>query len=128
MRPTQILIVEDERIIAAELKRRLTSWGYAVVAIAGSGAEAIARARELCPDLVLADIGLPGGMSGLEAAAHIWEECQIPVVYVTAYADEETLRQARTPAPVLAIRKPLDIRQLQSTLEQALSKPPPGQA
>ena len=91
MPPMQILIVEDERIIAAELQRRLTRLGYAVVAMAGSGAEAIERARELRPDLVLADIGLPGGMTGLEAAAHIWEECKIPVVYVTAYADEQTL-------------------------------------
>jgi CheY-like chemotaxis protein len=123
MAPARILILEDERIIAAELKRRLTRLGYDVVAIAGSGAEAIERACELSPDLVLADIGLPGGMSGLEAAARIWEECKIHVVYVTAYADEQTLTQVRTPAPLLAIRKPFDIRQLQSTLEQALSKP-----
>lgn len=125
MPPTQILILEDERIIAAELKRRLTNWGYAVVATAGSGAEAIAKARELNPDLVLADIGLPGGMTGLEAAARILEECRIPIVYVTAYADEQTLTQARTPPPVLAIRKPLDTRQLQSTIERALAKVPP---
>lgn len=127
MPPRQILIVEDERIIAAELQRRLTNLGYAVVAMVGSGAEAIERARELRPDLVLADIGLPGGMTGLEAAAHIWEECRIPVVYLTAHADQQTLTQARTPAPVLAIRKPFDIRQLQSALEQVLSKPSPEQ-
>jgi CheY-like chemotaxis protein len=61
MPPARILIVEDERIIAAELKQRLTRLGYTVAAVAGSGAEAIARAREICPDLVLADIGLAGG-------------------------------------------------------------------
>ncbi len=119
--PPQLLILEDERIIAAELKWRLTGLGYAVVGMAGSGAEAIEKARELRPDLVLADIGLPGGMTGLDAAAHIWEECEIPVVYVTAYTDAQTLTQARTPAPVLVIRKPFDMRQVQSTLEQALS-------
>jgi CheY-like chemotaxis protein len=67
-------------------------------------------------------------MTGLEAAAHTWEEHQIPVVYVTAYTDEQILTQARTPPPVLAIRKPFDIRQIQITLEQALAKPPPAQA
>ena len=60
MPPAQILIVEDERIIAAELTRRITRLGYEVIATAGSGAEAIERAREGCPDLVLMDIGLPG--------------------------------------------------------------------
>ncbi|MGH8071957.1 MAG: response regulator [Candidatus Entotheonellia bacterium] len=121
MPPPQRLILKDEHSIAAELTWRLTCVSYAVVTRGGSGAEAIERAPELCPDLALADIGLPGGMAGLEAAAHIWEECKIPVVYVTAYADEPTLTQARTPVPVLAIRKPLDIRQLPSTLGQALS-------
>ena len=126
MPPTRILILEDERIIAAELKQHLTRWGYAVVAIVGSGMEAIERARELCPDLLLADIGLPGEMSGIEAAASIWEECKIPVVYLTAYADDQTLTWVRTPPPVLIIRKPFDMRQVRSTLDQALSKPPPA--
>ena len=128
MPPTQILIVEDERIIAAELTQRVTRLGYTVVATASSGVEAIERACALGPDLVLMDIGLPGGMDGLEAAARIWEKCKIPVIYVTAYADAETLAQAQTPAPVLAIRKPFDAHQLQSTLAQALPTPPPEQA
>jgi CheY-like chemotaxis protein len=128
MPPAQILIVEDERIIAAELRRRVTRLGYTVVAMAGSGTEAIEKARALSPDLVLMDIGLPGGMDGLEAAALIWEECKIPIIYVTAYADAETLAQAKTPAPALAIRKPFDPRQLQSSLAQALSASPPDQS
>lgn len=127
MPPAQILIVEDERIIAAELRGRVTRLGYTVVAMAGSGTEAIEKARALSPDVVLMDIGLPGGMDGLEAAALIWEECKVPVIYVTAYADAETLAQAKTPAPVLAIGKPFDPRQLQSSLAQALSSSPPDQ-
>jgi CheY-like chemotaxis protein len=121
MPPARILIVEDERIIAAELSRRLTRMGYAVVATAGSGAEALERAQALAPDVVLMDIGLPGKMNGLEAGGRIWEELKIPVVYVTAYADEQTLAEARTPPPLLAIRKPFDASQLQSTLGQALA-------
>jgi CheY-like chemotaxis protein len=121
MPPAQILIVEDERIIAAELTRRITRLGYAVVATAGSGAEAIERARASCPDLVLMDIGLPGEMNGLEAGARIWEELKIPIVYLTAYADEQTMAQVRTPQPVLAIRKPFDVSQLRHTLAQVIA-------
>ena len=123
MPPAQILIVEDERIIAAELTRRITRLGYNVIATAGSGTEAIQRARASCPDLVLMDIGLPGEMNGLEAGARIWEELKIPIVYVTAYADELTMTQVRTPQPVLTICKPFDVSQLRSTLEQALTAP-----
>mgnify|MGYP006318964003 CR=1 FL=1 len=123
MPAAQILIVEDERIIAAELTRRITRLGYDVIATAGSGAEAIERARASCPDLVLMDIGLPGEMNGLEAGVRIWEELKIPIVYVTAYADELTMTQVRTPQPVLAVRKPFDVSQLRSTLEQALTAP-----
>jgi CheY-like chemotaxis protein len=123
MPAAQILIVEDERIIAAELTRRITRLGYEVIATAGSGAEAIKRARATCPDLVLMDIGLPGEINGLEAGARIWDELKIPIVYVTAYADELTMTQVRTPQPVLAVLKPFDVSQLRSTLEQALTAP-----
>jgi CheY-like chemotaxis protein len=123
MPPAQILIVEDERIIAAELTRRITRLGYTVVAIAGSGAAAIEQARRCCPDLILMDIGLPGEMNGLEAGARIWEELKIPIVYATAYADEQTLAQVRTPPPLLTVRKPFDASQLRNPLEQAVATP-----
>ena len=127
MATARILIVEDERIIAADLRRHITRLGYEVVGMVGSGGAAIEHARTLRPDLVLMDIGLSGGMNGLEAAGSIWETLQIPVVYVTAYVDEQTLGQVRTPAPVLLVRKPFDVRQLQATLAHALSSPLPGQ-
>jgi CheY-like chemotaxis protein len=126
MTTARILIVEDERIIAADLRRHVTRLGYEVVALAGSGASAIEQAQTLHPDLVLMDIGLPGDMDGLEAAGRIWEALHIPVVYVTAYVDEQTLGQARTPAPLRVIRKPFDARQLQATLAQVLVPPPPN--
>jgi CheY-like chemotaxis protein len=94
--------------------------GYAVVAMAGSAGEAIAQAQVHGPDLVLMDIGLPGEMTGLEAAARIWEAQKIPIVYVTAFADAQTLVQVRTPPPILAVRKPFDTAEIQSTLVHAL--------
>jgi CheY-like chemotaxis protein len=126
MATARILIVEDERIIAADLKRHITRLGYDVVGMVGSGRAAIEQAQTLCPDVVLMDIGLPGGMSGLEAAGNIWEALHIPVVYVTAYVDDQTLGQVLTPAPLLVVRKPFDARQLQTTLAQVLSRPPLG--
>lgn len=126
MATIQILIVEDERIIAADLKRRVTRLGFEVVGIAGSGVTAIEQARALHPDLMLMDIGLPGGMDGLEAAGHIWAELRIPVVYVTAYVDDNTLGRARTPAPVITLRKPFDAQQLQTTLAHVLGQPAPA--
>ena len=124
MATARILIVEDERIIAADLRRHVTRLGYEVVGLVGSGASAIEQAQTLHPDLVLMDVGLPGDMNGLEAAGHIWEALQIPVVYVTAYVDDQTMEQARTPAPLLVIRKPFDARHLQTTLAQVLAPPP----
>jgi CheY-like chemotaxis protein len=119
----QVLIVEDERIIALDLRRRLTHLGYAVVAMAGSAAEAMALARVHRPDLVLMDIGLGGEMTGLEAAARIWEVLKVPIVYVTAFADDQTLAQAKTPPPLLTVRKPFNAAQLQSAVAQALAAP-----
>src|SRR5712691_3695362 len=97
MTTARILIVEDERIIAADLRRHVTRIGYEVVGMVGSGAAAIEHAQTLHPDLVLMDIGLPGSMNGLEAAGSIWEALQIPVVYVTAYVDDLFLRLPRPP-------------------------------
>ena len=114
-------MVEDERIIALDLQQRLTRLGYAVVAIASSGAEAIGQVRVHGPDLVLMDIGLPGEMTGLEAAARIWEECQVPVVYVSVLADAPTLVRARTLPPLLAVGKPFGATQLRTTLAHALA-------
>jgi two-component system cell cycle sensor histidine kinase/response regulator CckA len=107
--------------LRSTFKRRLTHLGYAVVAVAGSAGEAIVQARVHGPDLILMAIGLPGEITGLEAAARIWEALKMPIVYVTAFADEPALAQARTFPPLLAVRKPLEPAQPQSTLAQALT-------
>jgi CheY-like chemotaxis protein len=125
MPTARLLIVEDERIIAADLQQRVTRLGYEVVGIVGSGMAAIEQARALRPALVLMDIGLPGDIDGLAAAVHLWEELQLPVVYVTAYINAHPQQQMRTPAPVLTIRKPFDTRQVQTTLAYALLWLPP---
>ena len=119
----QIMVVEDESIVAEDMKAMLEGFGYAVPAVAFSGEEAVKKAFDTHPDLVLMDIGLPGEMNGLEAGARIWEELKIPIVYVTAYADEQGILQARTPQPVLAVRKPFNATQLRDTLEQVLAAP-----
>ena len=80
----RILIVEDERLIAIDLQRRLTRLGYTVVALAASGAEAIQEALALHPDVVLMDIRLQGDMDGVEAAQQIHASAAIPVVFMTA--------------------------------------------
>jgi CheY-like chemotaxis protein len=126
MTTARILIVEDEHILAANLQRRVTRLGYEVVRIVGSGLAAIEQARILRPDLMLMDIGLPGDMDRLAAAAHLWQELQLPVVYVTACINAHTLRQVWTPAPVLTIRKPFDTEQVQTILAHALLRSPPG--
>jgi CheY-like chemotaxis protein len=123
MPPAQILMVDDERIIVLVFRRRLTRMGYAVVAMVGSGAEAMTQAQGHGPDLVLMDISIPGEMTGMEAGARIWEALKGPIVHVTASADAQTLAQASTPQPVLAVRTPFDATQLRSTVAQALAAP-----
>ena len=91
----RILIVEDERLIALDLQRRLTRLGYTVIGIMASGPQAIAAADQLQPDLVLMDIRLQGEMDGIDAALHIQTDRPIPVIYLTAYVDEATVQRAQ---------------------------------
>jgi CheY-like chemotaxis protein len=125
MAVARILIVEDERLIAVDLQRRLTRLGYAVVALAASGAEAIQKALALCPDVVLMDIRLQGDMDGVEAAQHIHASTAIPVVFMTAYVDEDTQQRMRATSPWACLYKPFAPKQVQSVLEHVLSVHPP---
>ena len=127
----QILIVEDERIVAKDLARRLTRMGHTVVATVASGEAAIQAATELRPGVVLMDVGLPGELDGLAAAAHIWTRLQIPVIYLTGYSDSQTLGQARTPLPLLHLQKPFNEETLRDVLTRALTiqrREPPSDA
>ncbi|SCK15922.1 EAL domain-containing protein [Vogesella sp. LIG4] len=117
----RIQIVEDERIVALDLKECIRSLGFEVVDISASGERAIARARELRPDLTLMDIHLDGEMSGTEAAAVLRQELDIPVVFLTAYAEENTLKAAEESAPYGYLLKPFELRELNATLRMAFS-------
>src|SRR5919109_3080483 len=122
----RILIVEDERIVAIDLQRRLTRLAYAVVALAASGMEAIQKASALHPDVVLMDIRLQGDMDGVEAAQQIQAATAIPVVFMTAYVDEQTQQRVRATSPWGCLYKPFTPHQIQTTVEHVLSGQPPG--
>ena len=118
----RILIVEDENIVAIDLKRTLVNLNYEVSDIVRSGEKAIERALEISPDLILMDIMLEGELTGIDAAREIMRKKDIPVIYLTAYADQSTLSEAKTTQPFGYILKPFDEKNLVSTIEMALYK------
>lgn len=118
----QILIVEDERVIARDVHACLENLGYSVVAIATTAAEAIEKAAEMRPDLILMDIRLKGDMDGIQAAEQIWNSFQIPFIYATGYSDKPTLERARATAPFGYILKPIEERELFVAIETALQR------
>lgn len=120
MNADRVLVVEDEAIIAEDLKRRLQSFGYIVIATATTGQDAVAKAAAMQPDLVLMDIVLRGDMDGIQAANLMREQLGIPVVYLTSHADSTTVNRAVTTEPFGYILKPLDDRELSITIEMAL--------
>jgi len=122
MPDARILIVEDEGIQALDMQRRLTALGYPVPVIASSGEEALQKTAASRPDLVLMDIMLPGKIDGIMAAEKIRAGFDIPVIYITAYADEDTLRRARITEPYGYIVKPFKERELYITIDIALYK------
>lgn len=122
MASTQILVVEDEGIVAKAIQTELQDMGYDVPTIAASGKEAIEKAEHSQPDLVLMDISLKGDMDGIEAAREIKTRCDIPVVYLSAYEDETILGRAKTTEPYGYLLKPYEERELRTTIEMALYK------
>ncbi len=118
----RILVVEDEAIVAMSLQARLENLRYAVVGVVASGEEAIERAADLSPDLILMDIRLSGTMDGIEAAEQIRVRFDIPVVYLTAHADQAMLQRAKLTGPFGYLIKPVDERALHTAIEVALYK------
>ena len=117
---SRILVVEDEAIIAADLAERLEGMGYQVVGTVPSGEEALTRAGETTPDLVLMDVFLAGALDGIETADQMWERHQLPVVFLTAHGDPDTMGRARRAESFGYVVKPFEERTLQATIELAL--------
>ncbi|MBN4051451.1 response regulator [bacterium AH-315-M05] len=122
MTKANILIVEDEQIVAKDIEQNLKKLGYNTVGIASMGEDAIKMAEKEKPDLVLMDIMLKGKMTGIEAAKRIRKNIDTPVIYLTAYADEDTLEQAKITEPHGYIIKPFKEIDLKTTIEIALYK------
>ncbi len=122
MAKSKIMIVEDEWITADDIKTSLQSLGYTVTSMVSSGKEAIQKAEEDRPDLVLMDIVLKGEMDGIEAANQIRSCYNIPIIYLTAYADEKILERAKITEPFGYIVKPFLNEDLKIAIEIALYK------
>ncbi|MDB6025363.1 MAG: hypothetical protein JWM68_1586 [Verrucomicrobiales bacterium] len=119
-KPTEILIVEDDEMIAGILQRRLEKLGYVVSCTSTSGEEALVKVRKFRPMLVLMDVVLEGRMDGIEAAHRIRQEFDIPVVYLTSHTDEDTLQRATLTSPFGYIVKPFESGELRAAIEIAL--------
>ena len=122
MSKTQIMIVEDESIVAEDIKTSLEKMGYNVPVVVSSGEDAINKAEETRPDLVLMDIVLRGKINGIEAAGVIHSRLNVPVIYLTAYTDDNIIKRAKVTEPFGYITKPFENRELKSNIEMALYK------
>src|SRR6056297_2856488 len=122
MRKEKVLIVEDERIIALDLKKRLERFGFPAPEIVSNGEEALTAAESLRPDIILMDIMLGGPIDGIDAAKTVKEKLNIPVIFLTAYSNENTLDRAKEAEPYGYILKPFKERELYTTIDIALYK------
>ncbi|WP_051305612.1 hybrid sensor histidine kinase/response regulator [Desulfogranum mediterraneum] len=122
MEKIKILIVEDNPIVAEDLRVKLLNLGYGVTATATSGEQALQSVVEERPDIALMDIRLGSGMSGIDTALKLKEEYQLSVIYLTAHADDDTIARAKLTEPYGYIIKPFDDNELKSVIELALYK------
>ena len=118
----KILVVEDEMIIAAKISMQLTNLGYEVTGILPRGEEAILHVEENKPDIVLLDINLKGNIDGIETARQMQLMKDIPIIYLTANADEATFNRAKTTRPAASISKPFKQLDLQRAIELTISR------
>jgi signal transduction histidine kinase len=122
MTEAKILVVEDEAISAENIATRLQKQGYEVVGIVDSGIAAIATAKRTKPDIILMDIMLKGELDGISAAISIYEQLRVPIVYMTAFADSNTLERSKQAEPFGYLVKPFKPQELRATIEIALHK------
>lgn len=117
-----VLVVEDESIVSKDIQYSLKKLGYEVVGFSATGAKAIELALDLKPNVVLMDIMLKGDINGIEASAEIKKSLNIPIIFLTAYADENTLEKAKITEPYAYILKPFKEIDLHTSIEMALYK------
>ncbi len=122
MKKTSVFIVEDEVIIAKDLSLTLNKLGYNVVGHCLSGEEVLMIVEEKQPDIILMDIMLKGEMTGIDAAKEVKEKYNIPVVFITAYSDEDSINRVNTASPFGYIVKPFKTNDLRATIETALNR------
>ena len=122
MKRTSVLIVEDEIIIAKDLTLTLNKLGYNVIGHCITGEDAAKTAGEKQPDIILMDIMLKGDMTGINAAKIVRDKYNIPVIFITAYSDEDSISRANTSAPFGYIVKPFKANDLRATIETALNR------
>ena len=118
----KILIVEDEVITAMSLQHLLEHWGCGKCEQVSSGKEAIEKAMSEKPDIVLIDINLRGETNGIEVAKQLQARFCVPIIFITGYSDEETIKEAKKIKPVGYFVKPLDFNKLRSTIESVIHK------
>ena len=116
-----ILIVEDESIVALDIQDKVERLGYGVLAIVSSGEKAIEEVEKSQPDLVLIDIVLKGEIDGIETAERIRENFDIPIIYLTAHSDNQTLKRAKITGPFGYLVKPFVDSELRGAIETVLS-------
>jgi signal transduction histidine kinase len=120
MEARKILIVEDDAVAGESIKENLEEWGYTVVDVCSTGEEAIQKAGETQPDLILMDIKLEGSMDGIETSKKIHDNLGVPIIYLTGYGDRETIERAKITGPYGFINKPARIEDITSAIEMAL--------
>ena len=121
MNSSRVLLVEDERIVVLNLRRQLAKLGYTVAAVAASGDEALRQIEAQRPDVVLMDIRIEGPTDGIETTARISPDLLVPVIYLTAHAEDATLERARATKPSGFLVKPFSERELHATIQMALA-------
>jgi len=117
-----VLIVEDEAVVAWSIQETLEKQGYQVIGIVASGEDAVQRAIAARPGMIVMDIRIPGALDGIDAAREIQKELDIPVVFLTAHTDEITVNRAMTVSPFGYIVKPFFPEQLQTAVDLALMR------
>ncbi len=120
--PTKVFIVEDEMIVALDVRSRLEHLGYQVVGTAYSGESALVQIGELMPDVVLMDVVLPGSMDGVEVGARVREQLDIPVVYLTAYSNDELIKRIQITEPFAYVLKPFEEVEVHAALQIAVMR------